>query len=57
MVTNLLEIHSGQQTAVEAVTCSLRKTYLKFLVYIVALIQTRFSEDQVPAYSLNHLRF
>lgn len=42
MVTNLLRLQCRLQTAVEAVTCSFRKTYLKFLLHILALNSDTF---------------
>lgn len=45
--------HDGD--TVQALTCPLRKTDLRFLC--ACLIQMHFSEDHTPAYNLNHLCF
>lgn len=49
MVTNMMEIQCRLQSAVEALTCPLRKTDLRFLC--AWLTQMHFSEDHTPAYT------
>lgn len=55
MVTNMMEIQCRLQSTVEALTCPLRKTDLRFLC--AWLTQMHFSEDHTPAYNLSHLCF
>lgn len=55
MVTNMMEIQCRLQSTVEALTCPLRKTNLRFLC--AWLTQMHFSEDHTPAYNLSHLCF
>lgn len=54
MVTNLLKTQCRLQGAGEAVTCSLGKAHLPFLLNVVLFIQIHFRANHTETSSLDH---